>query len=103
MEQKLSEITDKAIPALMAMAEKLFRVVLIHHPPVSKAKQHKLLTDAAQFLNTIKSEGAELILHGHDPLKNLLQWDGDKGQVKSTAKEVFDLAQAGSSGFRMAK
>lgn len=38
-----------------------------------------------------------------DPLKNLLSWAGDKGPVKSTAKEVFDMAQAGTSGFRMAK
>ena len=38
-----------------------------------------------------------------DPLRNMLSWDGDKGKVKSTAKEVFDLAQAGGSGFRMPK
>ena len=38
-----------------------------------------------------------------DPLKNLLSWEGDKGRVTSTAREVFDLAQAGVSGFRMAK
>lgn len=38
-----------------------------------------------------------------DALKNLLSWDSDKGRIKSTAKEVFDLAQAGGSGFRMAK
>ena len=38
-----------------------------------------------------------------DPLKNLLSWTGDKGPVKSTAKEVFDLAQAGASGFKLAK
>ena len=32
---------------LVALArEKLFRVVLIHHPPVSEAKRHKRLTDA---------------------------------------------------------
>ncbi len=37
-----------------------------------------------------------------DVLKNLLNWTGDKGPVKSTAKEVFDLAQARLSGFRMA-
>ena len=29
-----------------------------------------------------------------DVLKNLLCWVGDKGPVKSTAKEVFDLAEA---------
>lgn len=38
-----------------------------------------------------------------DVLKNLLCWAGDKGPVKSTAKEVFDLAQARMSGFRMAE
>jgi hypothetical protein len=38
-----------------------------------------------------------------DPVKNLVIWDGDKGRVQSTAREVFDLAHAGASGFRMAK
>ncbi len=38
-----------------------------------------------------------------DVLKNLLCWAGDKGPVKSTATEVFDLAQARLSGFRMAE
>lgn len=37
-----------------------------------------------------------------DLLKNQLSWDGEKGRTKSTAKEIFALAQAGSSGFRMA-
>ena len=38
-----------------------------------------------------------------DPLKNLVSWTGDAGPVKSTAREVYDLARAGVSGFRMAK
>lgn len=38
-----------------------------------------------------------------DPVTNLVSWSGDNGPVKSTAKEVFDLAHAGVSGFRMAK
>lgn len=37
-----------------------------------------------------------------DALKNLLCWAGDKGPVKSTAKEVFDMAEARVSGFRLA-
>lgn len=41
-------------------------------------------------------DGAKL-----DVLKNLLGWAGDKGPVKSTAKEVYDLAVAGTSGFRI--
>src|ERR1043165_888296 len=59
--------------------EKIFRVVLIHHPPVSKAKRHKLLTDAAQFIRVIAAQGAELVLHGHDHL-HMLNWlDGPDG------------------------
>jgi hypothetical protein len=38
-----------------------------------------------------------------DVLKNLLCWVSDKGLVKSTAKEVFDMAEAKVSGFRLAK
>lgn len=37
-----------------------------------------------------------------DGYKNVLLWAGDKGLVRSTAKEVFDLAEARASGFRMA-
>ncbi|HEY1472990.1 MAG TPA: metallophosphoesterase [Pseudolabrys sp.] len=59
---------------LAALAhERLFRVVLIHHPPVSPAKRHKLLTDAAEFLHVIRANGAELVLHGHDHL-HMLNW-----------------------------
>ena len=53
--------------------EKVFRVVLIHHPPVSQAKRHKLLTDAAEFLRVVAAQGAELVLHGHDHL-HMLNW-----------------------------
>ena len=59
---------------LQALArEKLFRVVLIHHPPVSEAKRYKRLTDAAEFLAVIAARGAELVLHGHDHL-HMLNW-----------------------------
>ena len=59
---------------LVALArEKVFRVVLIHHPPVSQASRHKRLTDAAQFLRVIGTHGAELVLHGHDHL-HMINW-----------------------------
>lgn len=38
-----------------------------------------------------------------DPLKNLLSWSGEQGPMKSTAKEVFELAQARAPGFRVVK
>ena len=36
-----------------------------------------------------------------DPLRNQLTWHDGKGLTRSSAKEVFDLASAGASGFRM--
>ena len=45
---------------------KLFRVVLIHHPPLpGAAKPSKQLTDAAAFRAVIARCGAELVLFGH--------------------------------------
>lgn len=38
-----------------------------------------------------------------DPLRNLLSWAGAKGTVKSSAKEVFEMAQARAPGFRPGK
>ena len=47
-------------------AQGLFRIVLIHHPPVAGMVSHrKRLTDAAAFRALIERVGAELILHGH--------------------------------------
>ncbi len=44
----------------------LFRVVLIHHPPVSGVVNwRKRLTDAKAFRTIVEQHGAELILHGH--------------------------------------
>jgi 3',5'-cyclic AMP phosphodiesterase CpdA len=60
-------------------AETLFRVVLIHHPPVSDSPHHKRLTDAEAFTRIIAAHGAELILHGHDHLDMLNIIDGPSG------------------------
>ena len=59
--------------------EELFRVVLIHHPPVSQAKSHKLLRDADALLRVIAEHGADLLLHGHDHLAMLNWLDGPDG------------------------
>ena len=54
-------------------SEKLFRVVLIHHPPVSEAARHKRLLDAPVLLHIIAAHGADLVLHGHDHL-HMINW-----------------------------
>jgi 3',5'-cyclic AMP phosphodiesterase CpdA len=47
--------------------EGLFRVVLIHHPPLpGQASWGRGLRDAGRTTNVIKKGGAELVLHGHD-------------------------------------
>ena len=37
-----------------------------------------------------------------DTDRKLLCWSGDKGAVKSTVNEVYELVQARTSGFRTA-
>jgi 3',5'-cyclic AMP phosphodiesterase CpdA len=54
-------------------ADGLYRVILIHHPPVSRSSPHKRLLDAAGLMRVIAAHGAELLLHGHDHL-NMLNW-----------------------------
>jgi 3',5'-cyclic AMP phosphodiesterase CpdA len=45
----------------------LFRVVLIHHPPLpGQAPWRRNLRDAKHLMEILKEKGAELVLHGHD-------------------------------------
>jgi hypothetical protein len=60
--------------------EGLFRVVMIHHPPVPAA-HHKCLTDAVAFQRALADVGAELIIHGHDHTHSLIWIDGRGARV----------------------
>ena len=63
-------------------AENLFRVVMIHHPPLAPASaHHKRLIDAAAFRAAIAAVGAELIIHGHDHVHSLGWIAGNGGRV----------------------
>ena len=72
--------------------------------PASAAQTHTFTAEGKVYkavhrqLRVLVPEGAKV-----DPLKNLLCWSGAQGAVRSTAKEVFDLAEAGSSGFALAE
>jgi 3',5'-cyclic AMP phosphodiesterase CpdA len=59
--------------------EKLFRVVMIHHPPVSRAGRHKQLLDADVFKRAIAAHGADLVIHGHDHLNTIEPLRGPDG------------------------
>jgi 3',5'-cyclic AMP phosphodiesterase CpdA len=62
--------------------ERVFRIVLIHHPPVTKPERHhERLIDGADFLDVLKTHGAELVLHGHKHVQSLRWFDGPLGRV----------------------
>jgi 3',5'-cyclic AMP phosphodiesterase CpdA len=60
----------------------VFRVVLLHHPPLADIGPiHKSLTDAADFQRVIAQQGAELILHGHEHRFRFNELRGPLGSV----------------------
>jgi 3',5'-cyclic AMP phosphodiesterase CpdA len=61
--------------------QQAFRVVLIHHPPVSTHSRHKRLVDAPALRGILREHGAELVLHGHDHLHSLAWTDGPGGRI----------------------
>lgn len=59
----------------------LFRVVMIHHPPVRAAvPQHKRLFGITQFQRAVRDHGAELVLHGHSHLPSLFHIEGQRNR-----------------------
>ena len=62
--------------------EGLYRVVLIHHPPVrGAARWHKRMRGIGHFAKMLKQHGAELVLHGHTHLDTLHHLAGRDGEV----------------------
>jgi 3',5'-cyclic AMP phosphodiesterase CpdA len=60
----------------------LFRIVLIHHPPVSPLRRHlRRLVDAADLRAVLADKGAELLLHGHDHRRSLVWLDGPRHKI----------------------
>ncbi len=60
----------------------VFRVVLVHHPPVGHAgDRFKCLVDAGALRAVLKKRGAELVLHGHDHVHSVKYVDGPSAPV----------------------
>ncbi len=65
------------LAALLEQTRDAFRVVLIHHPPLSPRRRHlRRLIDGADLRGVLAAKGAELLLHGHDHRRALLWLDG---------------------------
>ncbi len=61
--------------------EKLFRVVMLHHPPMADGPWHRRLRDASALRRVLSRTGAELVLHGHDHRANLAHIGSSHGPV----------------------
>jgi len=59
-----------------------FRIVLIHHPPVTRPQwSDRRLIDGDALLAVLKAHGAELVLHGHEHLDELRRFEGPRGTL----------------------
>ena len=75
----------------------LFRVVLIHHPPVTKpSHRFKRLLDADKFRDVLERHGAELVLHGHDHVNSVVWLAGPERQIPAVG--VPSASAAGGEG-----
>ena len=77
------EQLERLRETLVALGEReLFRVVLIHHPPLDAlTKWRKRLVDSAAFARVIASAGAELVLHGHTHEATVAWMPGEASNV----------------------
>ncbi len=63
-------------------SENLFRVLLIHHPPItSKGRWAARLQDSDELLTLISKHGVELVLHGHDHRHATVWIDGPDTKI----------------------
>lgn len=69
-----------ALGAALDEARGLFRVVLIHHPPMIPLRRYmRRLTDAPELRRILAEHGAELLIHGHNHRRELVWLDGPNG------------------------
>ena len=60
----------------------MFRVVLIHHPPIpNRGHYMKRLIDGPKLRALLAKHGAELLLHGHNHEHQLMWLDGPHGRI----------------------
>jgi 3',5'-cyclic AMP phosphodiesterase CpdA len=74
----------------------LFRVLLIHHPPLpGQAEERKALMDAGELKTVLYDEGADLILHGHNHEPMFTRFDSARGPVNIIAVPSASSARRG--------
>lgn len=62
--------------------EELFRIVLIHHPPLlTPGGRFKQLLDSERLRKVLQDDGAELVLHGHDHVHSVAWLEGPHRRI----------------------
>jgi 3',5'-cyclic AMP phosphodiesterase CpdA len=78
---RLGERQLVRVAEMLDQTRDLFRVVLIHHPPVSPPRRYlRRLVDAPALRRMLAATGADLLLHGHDHRSSLVWLDGPDGK-----------------------
>ena len=72
----------------------LFRLVLIHHPPLpGQAKPARALRDAPELEKVLTQHGAELVIHGHNHLNSLAWRQSASGPLPVVGAPSASLAR----------
>lgn len=80
---------------------RLFRVVLIHHPPGANAtKTRKRLVDATELCDVLAEVGAELVLHGHTHHSSVDAIDGPAGAISVVGVSSASAGHAADAAHR---
>ncbi len=61
--------------------EDVFRVVLLHHPPIAGVNRFRHLRDAPALRDVLRKHGADLVLHGHLHESSLIWLAGPRDNV----------------------
>src|SRR6476619_2402174 len=80
--------------------EGLFRVVMVHHPPISKPARHfKRVVDGGEFCAALARQGAELVIHGHDHVHSVVELEGPQRRIPVVgAPSASAMAPGGHNG-----
>ncbi len=81
---RLGEAQLKALPVILNQLkqEDLFRIILIHHPPLpGQTSWRRALHDATALCDVLRAWGAELVLFGHNHTQSLDVLESSTGPV----------------------
>lgn len=94
---------ERLPPILRALREmELFRVVLVHHPPLPcLAVRRRALRDAETLAGILESEGAELVLYGHNHRQRITRLDTATGPLHAVC--VPSASASGAGGKPLAR